>query len=66
MESIPEPALEEMEGVGTQRSLPCVELLLFSPRGHAHQHGALRDAWNKFNSGGPWHPLMLKGHYTHE
>lgn len=66
MESIPEPALEEIEGVGTHRSLPHVELLLFSPRGHAHRHGSLHDAWNKFNSGGPWHPLILKGHYRHE
>lgn len=65
MESIPEPALEEIEGVGTHRSLPYVELLLFSPRGHAHQHGSLHDAWNKFNSDA-WHPLTLKGHYSHK
>lgn len=43
-----------------------LELLLFSPRGHVHQHGSLHDAWNKFNSGGPWHPLTLKGHHRHE
>lgn len=65
MESIPEPALEEIKGVGTHRSLPCVELLLLSPRGHEHQHGSLHDAWNEFNSGGPWHPLTLKGHDRH-
>lgn len=61
VESIPESALEEIEGGGTCRSLLSVELLLFFPRGRRHWLRPLHDACNKFNSRGPAHPLTLKG-----
>lgn len=66
MESIPELALEEIEGAGTCRSLPHTEMLLFFPWEQRCQRRSLHDAWDKLNLGEPWHPLTLKGRYRHE